>query len=305
MKKYILSIVFVLLASIFISCSENVNTSQGKADIGKEAKNITHSIFFYGSGNIVMNDTQAPAEEEDDIIEKYKNVVFDYRDFRTIPKESYVNDQLRITLDGKDYTLDYYRSERSKIADNEKFTSSFDCDDYVSKDSKMRIAIRRSTNQVILYSDSDRYSVPGPLTKEEAPEVAMTKLKAIYGEDTDKEYTFSTYTQVDAPNCYGMVFAKSVYGVKTNDTIAVIINQQGELSYIHAKMMGAYYDAEKHISKKEIDDALDYLKEKINGKYTLVKYSLIINSDCEYFIEAYVDDGDVNKGYEIAYVNVN
>lgn len=285
------------------SCNGKTVENENQINTSK-SEPVEHILFFFDSGGSSARtyDTEELSDQKvKEELDRFKSAVWYPGGKINATKSSATDDTIDVSINGKRYTAEYYETYKPKVLANDKFGDSVNYDLYKTED--ISIERRTQTNQILFFSDSSKKDVSGTMTESRVREIADSVLKSVYGQDADQEYI---YTEICDGNPYpnNVIYTKYVWGVPTNDTIVISLNGNGELGYINARMLGAYNDAEKNVTKEEVDNAINYLNEKLSEKYDIAKTQLIINSNAEYYIEAYVVSKTPDNYMGTVYVNI-
>ena len=260
-----------------------------------------YDVIFFGSGSGTITPYGKEYIEKDveDLQKKYEGVIFSSNSTNFLEISDKADEFCEISIQGRTYKMEYSATYRPKIADNEKFGSSKDFHEYM-QDTKMRMRVNVATNELILFSDAKKASIKGIISESSGISIADEVFKQVYGEDLRNEYKCIGFVDgSDTP--YNVTYVRQVFGMDTNEVIGISLNGNGDVFRIQAQMFRMYDDAEKDITKEEIDAAKKHLTEKLSSKYDIRYTDLIINSEGDYYIRAYVW---INNSFELAYVNV-
>ena len=287
---------------IFFGSGSGTITPYGKEYSEKDVEDLqNYDVIFFGSGSgtVTPYGNDYSEEEVAELQKKYEGVIFSSNGTKLLEVSDKVDDFKEITIQGRTYRAEYSATYRPKIADNEKFGSSKDFHEYM-QDTKMRMRVNVATNELILFSDAKKASIKGIISESSAISIADEVFKQVYGEDLRNEYKCIGFVDgSDTP--YNVTYVRQVFGMDTNEVIGISLNGNGDVFRIQAQMFRMYDDAEKDITKEEIDAAKKYLTEKLSSKYDIRSTELIINSEGDYYVKAYVW---INNSFELAYVNV-
>lgn len=295
-KILILVLIGILLVSLFASCDDSDST-----DNGTPSKPVDYDVIFFGSGSGTITPYGKEYSEKDveDLQKKYEGVIFSSNGKTLLEISDKADEFCEISIQGRTHKMEYSATYRPKIADNEKFGSSKDFHEYM-QDTKMRMRVNVATNELILFSDAKKASIKGIISESSAISIADEVFKQVYGEDLRNEYKCIGFVDgSDTP--YNVTYVRQVFGMDTNEVIGISLNGNGDVFRIQAQMFRMYDDAEKDITKEEIDAAKKHLTEKLSSKYDIRSTELIINSEGDYYVRAYIW---INNSFELAYVNV-
>ena len=260
-----------------------------------------YDVIFFGSGSGTITPYGKEYIEKDveDLQKKYEGVIFSSNSTNFLEISDKADEFCEISIQGRTYKMEYSATYRPKIADNEKFGSSKDFHEYM-QDTKMRMRVNVATNELILFSDAKKASIKGIISESSGISIADEIFKQVYGEELRNEYKCIGFVEGnDTP--YNVTYVRQVFGMDTNEVIGISLNGNGDVFRIQAQMFRMYDDAEKDITKEEIDAAKKHLTEKLSSKYDIRYTDLIINSEGDYYVRAYVW---INNSFELAYVNV-
>ena len=124
---------------------------------------------------------------------------------------------------------------------------------------------------------------------EEAKEKAIAVITELYGADTFDEYKYkhtlvSTYNSSDKQDGYSVTYQRYVFGIPTDDDISVKFNMSGEVLAINARGKGKLANAEKDITKEQIDNAIKMVNEQFSDKWSVHAPSIVIDSEGDYYV---------------------
>ena len=215
---------------------------------------------------------------------------FHIKSMNNIEKKSGYKTSRELEVGGIKYDLDYKKSYVNDLYSLEKYKSVSEFDRYMNDDSILA-EFKAGTDTLIFFVDANEKSrkATGNLTEEQAKELAKAVITDQYGEDMLREYDFERviYTDDRERHEYTVVYTKYIHGMPTNDSIQIGFNMRGEVLSINAMLMGIYNDAEKDVSKKQIEAARNVLYDCVpeNWEMSSDGACLIIDSLGDYYLE--------------------
>jgi hypothetical protein len=202
------------------------------------------------------------------------------------------------TVDKKEYTLEYYKTYETVSFSSEKM-KNFSLYNAYERRHEYYVEYNVSTDELTFFMDMGLdLSHTGDLTDDEAKKRAEEIVSELYGSDTLNEYvvtlSFPTVSEGNRTEYkYTVVYTKYVYGLPTSDNIQITMNMLGELDAINAVKKGSLANAEKHLSKEEVDRALEFYNETFPaGEWFNSKPYLTIDSNGDYYIASMVSKND-------------
>jgi hypothetical protein len=163
---------------------------------------------------------------------------------------------------------------------------------------------RLQNNELIYFSNGKvDCRIQNELDAEVANKKAEEIIKEIYGENALDGYTLHSSKASDDNNeyVYYVTYKRYVYGVPGNDDIRVAFNMNGELSHIRALEKGSLANAEKDMSKEEVDKAIEFFNATFSDGWSNTGLTLIVDSNGDYYIKTLVWKGD---DAHYVYINV-
>lgn len=290
----------VIIISAFMIVPQLV--TEEAADIPQEEpKNIERKIFVYdpydSSGDIVTTELWFNRgflpdawiyyhSETDDIEEKER--VFE--------------------ILGKEYRMKRTGGKSRRVKTPSEKVGSMVLDSYREENTKgtegMHITIYRETGQIrSLYTGEDyRYPIgTAIISKEEVCKIANEAIVSIYGEEIAAKYQLK---EVISGGNYGVVFARYVHGIPTNDEIHFGISHDGRLLRVRADMLGAFENMENEVSEADIEESKKLLINKASEKASISNdFQIKLHEDGKYYL---ILRGTMpTEGGGIFYVDVN
>lgn len=285
MKKAIVIISYILLATIMVSCVNTANLDGTKENDLPPESSKEYIIYSYPSAGGSLNDEQGAV---DITFKDAETKIFSFAGKTEIEKPRDADNQLTFQLNGETYSLEYSRSYETKLSSSNKFNSYSKFNTYRSDD--IYADTRASTNELLLFINFDKTDLKatGDLTEDEAKRIAESTILSLYGEDVKNEYIYATtvYTDSQSVRHYTVVHRKYVWGTPTNDEIQISVNMRGEVVGINAKNLGLFSHAEEQVEKKAIADAISVLEKTYSNNWSILAKTLILDSEGDYYIYA-------------------
>lgn len=268
----------------------------------EEPKNIERKIFVYdpydSSGNIMVDvnfwhdrgflpDAWLYRFETDDIEEKER--VFE--------------------ILGKEYRMKHTGGGSRRVKTPSEKVGSMMLDSYREENTKgtegMHITIYRETGQIFSLSTGEDYRYPigtAIISKEEVCKIANEAIVSIYGEEIAAKYQLK---EVISGGNYGVVFARYVHGIPTNDEIHFSISHDGRLLRVRADMFGAFENMENEVSEADIEESKKLLINNVSEDVDISYYQIMLNEDGKYYLCLTGNMRTEAGGIFYAYVNIN
>ncbi len=275
MKKLLaLSLILIML---LCSCSapkkkEN-NDTGGKNDTEDVKKPLTYTIYTSGSDDALADNLSDETYARFESLSSLKLGKFSSSNL-------YVNknrpQERKFKIGDAEYTMEYKASSNS-IFSGKKNADMIDFGEYDLYRAKngtdsISIEVRPQTDIITKFFDfGTNVRVDGDFTEDQALEMATALFKEIYGENVFKEYRLTNlYTangQFD--KSINIFFRRMIHGYATSDTVYFTINRRGELQGMTAPKMFLFKDAEKEVSKADIQAAEKVLRDSVNDDWDL------------------------------------
>ena len=227
--------------------------------------------------------------------------------------------QKQFSLNGEKYNFSLYNSYKTPIADSNfgKLNSLGFYDIYrFNGDNGDVVEVEFKQNSEVLSFYAGELSIrtieSGDFTPEQSKIKSDELLKSLYGEDALSTYVFDGTSICDSQTLKGFSvnYVRYVHGYRTDETITISFNRNGELVCINAMKIGFFNSGEKDISKPEIEAAEKVLKESINENWRLSETAeVVIDSTGQYFLSivgTYTPSNiDENIDSRNFYININ
>ncbi|MBE6649653.1 MAG: hypothetical protein E7614_09120 [Ruminococcaceae bacterium] len=301
-KRTILLSLCLCLAILLSSCSNQTPPNDNDGSKPSEGNEVQYSLYLsdsYGSAILNLN---LPSEQIQTKPADEKNFFVSSK--TKIEDPDNIGSTRTLKIAGQSYDLDYTRTYRTKLYESDQLKSHAEIIDF--RKNKIRAEYRASDGELLFFGDlnMEGRNISGDLTEDEAKELAVSTLTEVYGKDIFNEYVFDyvLFTDNQSTKRYSVVYTKYVHGIPTNDMIQMGFNLNGNLISINALMLGVYDNAEKDITKEQIDNALAYLNSTLEE---VSLPTLIVDSLGDYYLRAY-SSTTVNGAYMpfIVYINI-
>ena len=283
-KRTILLSICLCLAILLSSCSNQTHPNDNDGNEPSERKEVQYSLYLSGSdcgGTLNLN---LPSEQIQTKPADQKTFYFTSKIKIEDPNNEGSSRTLKIA--GQSYDLDYFKTYRTELYDSDQLKAHAESIEF--KKNKIYADYRVSDGALLFFANLNREvrNISGDLTEDEAKELAKATLTEMYGEDILNQYVFDevVFTDNQMTTRYGIIYRKYVHGIPTNDQMSISFNMNGEVLSINARLLGVYDNAEKDITKEQIDNALAYLNDTL-GAVSLP--TLIVDSLGDYYLRAY------------------
>lgn len=266
MKKFFLIISILLVIAILSSCQtndSNVSNNTVQTDAPKNPVNyVMYADFATGAGENASIDAARPDIELKPSAEKNFNI--SDREPIEEPLKS-TTEIKRFEILEKTYEVTYASSYSSVVSlETNRTINQYTADGLI-------VDFVEETNEILIFMDSSvDKNAEGTLSKEQAIEKAKKIIENIYGIDTSKNYTIdASLEESPQKKIYHISGRRYVHGFKTCDEIIINLNMNGELASIGATKNGTMSTAEQDITKEEIENAINAVKEKFSASWTV------------------------------------
>ena len=307
MKKKLLTVVLLLLlATTLESCTaSNRLINQNANDTGTDEDYLPDYVFYFESSG---SSTANPADPSTEYLSKISEPkIFSFSSKTKTERPSDAADQITININGDSCLLDYggtYETALSESTDF-KYFSKFN----LYKTDTIRAYTRGAANELLYFSNTGevRSETNGGITESEAKKTADSTLLSLYGEKACQEYTFdeAVYTETELIVQYTVIYRKYVWGTPTNDAIQISINTAGKVVAVNAKSLGLFSSAENKLTKQNIDNAVNILRDTFSDKWTVGTAMLVLDSKGDYYVSAHLlQPGPEKTDTMVVYVNV-
>jgi len=207
----------------------------------------------------------------------------------------------------------YLRTERQDMESAQRDKGDF----YTTYDAYRladigQILVERGSQKVLFYTtDAESEPVTALPTKDAFAATAKDFLAAEMGLNVSEEYEISA-PFLDAVGRPTISMIRVIHGYKTDDDIAVWLNDRGEVDAVNAIRFGSLDAAAKGLTKELLDQAHSLVRERIADAklpqgYEMKEPYLTTNNEGRVFLSvplAYTTADGVNCG-DIVSINVN
>ena len=170
-----------------------------------------------------------------------------------------------------------------------------------------------SGTDTLCYFESNR-----PVSEEALPEMRVTELAESYLSEIISPDKIHNYVrqEVDVdPNIFGrnaVLYYRELYGYKTDDTISICFDQDGQVCYMNAYNLHRFDSLEDQLTEELIQNAESYLINSLEnaGFNDLTIYPpsiIIVNDEGKPFLKKYASVGKdpaADSEYGAYYVNI-
>lgn len=283
MKKRMI-LLCLCLAMLLSSCSNQTLQNDNDGSAPQASDEVQYSLYLSGSdggGTITLN---LPSEQIQTKPADQKTFSFSTETKIEDPNNEGSSRTLKIA--SQSYDLDYKRTYRTKLYESDQLKSHAEIIDF--RKNNIHANYRASDGALLFFANLNREvrNISGDLTEDEAKELAVSTLTEVYGKDIFNEYVldYVLFTDNQSRKRCSVIYTKYVHGIPTNDMIQLGFNLKGELIAINSLMLGVYDNAEKDITKEQIDNALAYLNDTLGA---VSSPTLIVDSLGDYYLKAY------------------
>lgn len=299
MKKVL---IFIILASLLIFCivlcAKNV-TDMEETKINEEN----------GTNNTVVDGSEIQTENENSIFSDTKfSVILIGPD--AIGNDNYLSNdsskQIQFTLNGKNFDLEYSKSEKGILYNSDYDTYATKNDDYM-----MSVKINKNTSRVDCcsfyeYNSGENSSNRNIMDENDCLDIAKQYLKQYTDLDC---YNVNESNYNENKKCYNFKFVKFIEGIETSDCARISVNVFGDIISFNLGLLGEMKDAfvpsveEMLIIQNKIKDRIDlYYESKKDNFYILSELSefiLVRMKDGKYAFKCTLDTKLVEKTDEV------
>ncbi len=211
---------------------------------------------------------------------------------------------------GKEYRMKHTGGTSRRVKTPSEKVGSMMLDSYREENTKgtegMHITIYRETGQIFSLSTGEDYRYPigtAIISKEEVCKIANEAIVSIYGEEISAKYQLK---EVISGGNYGVVFARYVHGIPTNDEIHFGISHDGRLLRVRADMFGAFENMENEVSEADIEESKELLINKASEKASISNdFQIKLHEDGKYYLILRGTMPTEGGGIFYVYVNIN
>lgn len=301
-KKWIIwGLLIALLISQYTSCSADKISEESNATQSEALLPPPRYVIYVGYEDDTTLDDLIPSNSS-----AIRNPLANDKRFSvTATTETGYTDssthKSEVTIDGKTYSLNYTESYKIALSANKEYSqySCFDKYSFELDGTRGSVTTNNVTGEIAGFLD---YTIDeeaeGPMTRKEAREKADTLLSVLYGEDIFDYYKYDKKCEWEDRAGYYFVFRRDVYGIPSNDAIAIWLNANGEVKSIHALTKGHCYKAESELTQAYVDAARAELRKLYSDKYTVGEIALAVDVNGDYYLETsisyYADDEQGN-----------
>jgi hypothetical protein len=297
-KLFTFILIFTTLLS-FYGCQRN----------SFDPDQIDYKIYSSSSASLVFNSESQEGGEALQIGNPYEQGLYVNLGSTTFQNPDAPKSKTFV-FDEQCVELPYHSSKTYRTANgtHETLKTYSIVDSYV-KDSTI-MEFRHQTGQLIYYNQLNKSirHQSGPYTVEDAKNLAIRLLTALYGEEMLSQYTLKEEPYTDGSSLLHVTYLKYLHGYPTEDEIRLKFNKKGELVYLQAECLGYYQHLDEEISKEQIEYADHLLRETLPSSYTLHDTSLLVvdaNGKC--YIKLFAVHEGVNGSVagDEYFINVN
>lgn len=295
MKRF-LCVIQTFLFLVATGCAVEEKTQENTTSF-TQRKTVSYTIYadsaFSLEGTVASTDTDSSIEtgssgSETQQIQSWNNRRTYFSDAVEMGTTE-LSDPISKTIGEKDYAfqrkISYTAPADTALSDN------LNHDEYVQYNSNgdlcTLLRVRQKDNLVLSFYDlSVSLKERGPVTQEEAKEIAETFLCQLYGSDVASSYSYLTMADTSSMKQngsfeHGVIFVRMVEGYETEDTIHVGVNEDGEICYLNALNFGVADAIPDDITQEGIEAAQAVMEERLSKteRYTIVDDVCLVMGD--------------------------
>lgn len=154
-------------------------------------------------------------------------------------------------------------------------------------DAHLTAEICRENELLLFYLRSEKTFLEdtvGDFSKDDATSCANELIAQLYGEKLASDYTYVETRDLDKDGAYSVFYMRYVHGLQSDDTIDVRYDHSGKIVSINASNINFFNDAEKEISKRDIERAENTLLKSISESHEVIGKSIKIGSNGKYLL---------------------
>ena len=297
MKKLICILLILLLSSCSANTREytiyRASSTSAEANVGSFKDSVGDNIRF----------------------EHYSKIDLDFVDQTEVSNEN-APKQKELTLNGKPLTVQFTKSYKTSVSGSpigkSKYVGLYDS--YKSEgdnQNRAEASFRQNTGELLFYIKyGDARTVEdGDFTESLAKVSADRLISELYGEDTVTKYVHHGTSEIDTQLKKGFVvtYTRYIHGYRTNETITISFNRKGEFISLNALQMNLFDNAEKDISKSDIEMAYKALLDTISDSYEVSgEPKLFMDSSGKYYLNVHtVSKASSMSTGDSLYININ
>lgn len=289
MKKIlsIMSLIIIVLA--LASCFDNVDYSNDEEviqpteeTVERDPVNYTvYADFSMGSqisleSEEISKVTLKPASE--------KEFSFIGRDFVDRPENT--NDTFEVQIRNELYEFGYFGSRKIFSSSNTSKLKNREIVNVYLSDTRHIEISAGDERPLFFFTNSNQRVTDGDFTEEEAVEAAKSVIAELYGADAIEGYSRIKFSDDGEPKeDYSIGFRKKIFGYDTNDTVIVSFDMAGNFIGFNAYKYGILENAEKDLTKEEIEKAIAYVEDTFSDNWDIGTPSVVADTEGDYYIE--------------------
>lgn len=234
------------------------------------------------------------------------------RDFTYSHRTEMINEKAEakreLVLGGHRISVNYVRSFENALASGPqeelRLLGTFDEYDAEAMDGSVRVRFRQADQEPVFYASTAQCDVSGPLTEQEAKNLADAFVAERYGGKFVTEYPNYEIVKTDnsLEKSLTVCYTKYVSGYPTTDRVLVTYNMNGELRGFNAMTKGLFSAVESGISAGDISNAEDTLSASPYASWNMVSKELALDADgiCYLHIMASKTNPETIEGADLA-----
>jgi hypothetical protein len=291
MKKILIIISFLTIFTLLVSCNnDNANEATNEVTNEEAAENEEAKYVIYADFSLGVSSSIEGISEQVSI-KSATEKTFTFSKKTKTERHSSAVDNYEFTVAGQTYTIPFVESYETAADSSEKVRRYMQYNRYLSVEMGILLETNIETKEVEMFSNPGqlRNNLEGDLTEAEAKEKAIAVITELYGADTLEEYEYkhtlvSTDDRTDKQDGYSVTYQRCVFDIPTDDDITVKFNMSGDVRSINARGKGKLANAEKDITKEQIDKAIKVINDQFSDMWSVHAPSIVIDSEGDYYV---------------------
>ena len=285
MKKFIAIICMLLSLAMFVSCVGNNIEEDQSNEMATDKEPVKYVIDTdYSLGNAVPNTDGSKLE-----IKSAEEKTFSFKQKTKIERLDNAVDSYCFTVAGKNYKAKFTKSYETAANASKRVKNYYKYNTYFDTMKGIYIDVNATTEDVEFFVNCDPAvgQVGGALTEERAKEIADAIITEVYGQEALNGYEYDGAMKSDTQTAkqISVAYVRKVWGFKTEDSISVVLNMQGELISINAIGKASMLNAEEEVTKEEIENAIAALKNNYSANWNVHdNATLVIDTEGDYYV---------------------
>ncbi|MBE6592860.1 MAG: hypothetical protein E7642_02570 [Ruminococcaceae bacterium] len=275
MKKFLIAICLLMAIVLLSACASEKLEYTIYADFSAEETSLLES-----------KSSSIP-------IKSATEKVFSFSTRKEIDRHASAVDNYTFSVDGKTYSIPFNESYETAANASEKVRKFGQYNRYLSVTDGYILETNIETKEIELFigSNSELQNAKGNLTEAQAKEKADAIITEMYGAEVFNGYKHkntlaSKADRSEEQDGYSVTYQRSVFGYPTSDDITISLNMNGDLLAVNAKGKGMLANAEKDITKEQIDNAIKAVEENFSDSWSVHESSatIVMDSEGDYYV---------------------